>query len=72
MLEFVLKWFRKPIKEPEPETFIDSFLDEPFFDNSTEHFLDIIRVIVVITVQQFIFILISKFILNKIWKKTRT
>ncbi|ORX84999.1 hypothetical protein BCR32DRAFT_290955 [Anaeromyces robustus] len=69
MLEFVLKWFRKPIKEPEPETFIDSFLDEPFFDNSTEHFLDIIRVIVVITVQQFIFILISKFILNKIWKK---
>eukprot|EP00833_Pecoramyces_ruminatium_P000941 jgi/Orpsp1_1/1174973/evm.model.c7180000052177.1 len=71
MFDFILKWFRKPkeIIEPEPEIELIDFFEEPFFDNSTEHFLDIIRVFVVIIVQQFIFILVSKFVLNKIWKK---
>jgi len=69
MFNFILKLFRKPEKTTQPEPDIIDFFEEPFFDNSTEHFLDIIRVFVVITVQQFIFILISKLILNKIWKK---
>jgi len=72
MFNFILKLFRKPEKTTQPEPDIIDFFEEPFFDNSTEHFLDIIRVFVVITVQQFIFILISKLILNKIWKKKRT
>jgi len=77
MFNFILKYFRKKEPEPEvviptePEDIIENFFEEPYFDNSTEHFLDIIRVFVVITVQQFIFILISKFILNRIWKKRK-
>ncbi|ORX47294.1 hypothetical protein BCR36DRAFT_95712 [Piromyces finnis] len=74
MFNFILKYFKKKepvVVIPEPEIIIENFLEEPYFDNSTEHFLDIIRVFVVITVQQFIFILISKFILNRIWKKRK-
>jgi len=74
MFNFILKYFRKEepvVVVPKPEVIIENFLEEPYFDNSTEHFLDIIRVFVVITVQQFIFIVISKFILNRIWKKRK-
>jgi len=73
MFDFITRWFKKKpevIPNPEPEI-IENFLEEPYIDNSSEQFLDLIRVVVVIIVQQFIFILISKFILNRIWKKRK-